>query len=201
MAIGVVGARPCNRRAATCWRPRAGFAVASEYARGLPGCGDRSAPRHALDRAPHVAIRTGDVAGGRVYPGQQRCTSGSPLKLSYGLNPLFPELAATTRYGYGMPEAGAIRGLLWGEYRALLLEPGAAHVGAGFLLDVRRDRGVAIMTMIGCAVGRAASRRPLIVVRRQRDRPSLPGAGLAFRPGSLRRTGIQRWPEPGLVLG
>ena len=127
--------------------------------------------------------------------------SGSPFKLSYGSNPLFPELAATTGYGFSMPEPGAIRATAVGRVsRAVFLEPGAAHVGAGFLLMFRKDRGVAIMTMIGCMLillqaaafytwfgGNAIGPRYLA--------PVLPLVGLAAAYG------IQRWPEPGLVLG
>ena len=127
--------------------------------------------------------------------------SGSPFKLSYGANPLFPELAATTNYGFNMPEAGAIRGLLWGEYRGLFFwSPVLLMSVPGFLYMFRKDRGVAIMAMIGCLLillqaaafytwfgGNAIGPRYLA--------PVLPLIGLAAAYG------IQRWPEPGLVLG
>jgi hypothetical protein len=121
--------------------------------------------------------------------------------LSYGSNPLFPELAATTSYGFSMPEARAIRGLLWGEYRGLFFwSPALLMSLPGFYYMFRKDRSVAIMTTIACLMillqaaafytwfgGNAIGPRYLA--------PVLPLVGLAAAYG------IQRWPEPGLVLG
>ena len=96
----------------------AGFAVASEYPAILPGAviglrlgtlDVRRMWRYGLATLPAAALVLVN----------NYAISGSPFKLSYGSNPLFPELAATTSYGFGMPEADAIRGLLWGEYRGL----------------------------------------------------------------------------------
>jgi hypothetical protein len=178
----------------------AGFAVASEYPAILPGAAIglylatldlRRMWRYGLATLPAAAlILVNNYA-----------ISGSPFKLSYGSNPLFPELAATTGYGFNMPEAGAIRGLLWGEYRGLFFwSPALLMSLPGFYYMFRKDRGIAIMAMIGCLLillqaaafytwfgGNAIGPRYLA--------PVLPFVGLAAAYG------IERWPEPGLVLG
>jgi hypothetical protein len=100
-----------------------------------------------------------------------------------------------------MPEAGAIRGLLWGEYRGLFFwSPVLLMSLPGFYYMFRKDRGIAIMALIGCLLillqaaafytwfgGNAIGPRYLA--------PVLPFVGLAAAYG------IERWPEPGLVLG
>jgi hypothetical protein len=178
----------------------AGFAVASEYPAILPGAAIglylatldvRRMWRYGLATLPAAAlILVNNYA-----------ISGSPFKLSYGSNPLFPELAATTGYGFSMPEAGAIRGLLWGEYRGLFFwSPVLLMSLPGFYYMFRKDRGIAIMALIGCLLillqaaafytwfgGNAIGPRYLA--------PVLPFVGLATAYG------IERWPEPGLVLG
>jgi hypothetical protein len=177
----------------------AGFAVASEYPAIFPGAviglylgtlDLRRMWRYGLATAPAAAL---------ILINNYAIT-GSPFKLSYGSNPLFPELAATTSYGFNMPDAGAIRGLLWGEYRGLLFwSPLLLIAIPGFYYMFRKERGVAIMTMIGCLLivlqaaafytwygGNAIGPRYLA--------PILPFAALAAAYG------IQRFPEPGLVL-
>ena len=177
----------------------AGFAVASEYPAIFPGAvlglrlgmlDVRRMWRYGLATMPAAALILAN----------NYAISGSPFELSYGSNPLFPELAATTSYGFGMPEVAAIRGLLWGEYRGLFFwSPVLLMAVPGFYYMFRKDRGVAIMTMIGCLLvllqaaafymwfgGNAIGPRYLA--------PVLPLVGLAAAYG------IQRWPEPGLVL-
>ena len=178
----------------------AGFAVASEYPAIFPSAAIglylgtldlRRMWRYGLAALPAAAlILVNNYA-----------ISGSPFRLSYGSNPLFPELAATSGYGFSMPDAGAIRGLLWGEYRGLFFwSPVLLMSVPGFYYMFRRERGVAIMAMIGCVLvllqaaafytwygGNAIGPRYLA--------PVLPLLGLAAAYG------IQRWPEPGLVLG
>lgn len=126
--------------------------------------------------------------------------TGSPFQLSYGSNPLFPELAAATSYGFNVPELSAIRGLLWGEYRGLFFwSPVLFMAVPGFYYMFRKDRGLAIMAMSACLMvllqsaafytwfgGNAVGPRYLS--------PILPLIGLAAAYA------IERWPEPGLVV-
>src|SRR5436190_15152975 len=97
----------------------AGFAVASEYPAILPGAAIglylgatdlKRMWRYGLATLPAAAlILLNNVA-----------IAGSPFTLGYGSNPLFPELAASTRFGFNLPDPFAMRGVLWGEYRGLL---------------------------------------------------------------------------------
>lgn len=201
MAMALWGALgPASPRRDVLAGLAAGFAVASEYPAILPGAviglylGTRDLRRmwrYGLATLPAAAlILINNYA-----------ISGSPFELSYGSNPLFPELAATTSYGFRMPEGWAVRALLWGEYRGLLFwSPALLMSVPGFYYMFRKERGVAIMTMIGCVLvllqaaafytwfgGNAIGPRYLA--------PVIPFFGLAAAYG------IQRWPEPGLVLG
>ena len=178
----------------------AGFAVASEYPAIFPGAviglylgmlDLRRMWRYGLATLPAAALILAN----------NYAISGSAFKLSYGLNPLFPELAATTSYGFSMPEAGTIRALLVGEYRGLFFwSPVMLMSVPGFYYMFRKDRRVAIMTMIACVLivlqaaafytwfgGNAIGPRYLA--------PVIPFLGFAVAYG------IQRWPEPGMVLG
>jgi len=201
MAIALWGALgPASPRRDLLAGLAAGFAVASEYPAIFPGAviglylgtvDLRRMWRYGLATLPATAlILLNNYA-----------ISGSPFKLSYGVNPLFPELAASTAFGFNLPEAGAMRALLWGEYRGLFFWcPVLLMSLPGFYYMFRKDRGVAIMSMIGCVLillqaaafymwfgGNAIGPRYLA--------PVLPLIGLASAYG------IERWPEPGLVLG
>jgi hypothetical protein len=176
----------------------AGFAVASEYPAIFPGAviGLYLATRD-LRRMWRYGLATLPAAALILI--NNYAISGSPFKLSYGANPLFPELT-TTSYGFAMPDANAIAGLLWGEYRGLLFwSPLLILSLPGLYYMFRKDRGVAIMTIAGCVLivlqaasffmwygGNAFGPRYLA--------PVLPFFGLAAAYG------IERWPEPGLVL-
>ena len=178
----------------------AGFAVASEYPAIFPGVVIGlylgTVDLHRMWRYGLATLPAATLILLNNY-----AISGSPFKLSYGVNPLFPELAASTAFGFDMPEAGAIRSLVWGEYRGLFFwSPVLLMSLPGFYYMFRKDRGVAIMSMIGCVLillqaaaffmwfgGNAVGPRYLA--------PALPLIGLASAYG------IERWPEPGLVLG
>ena len=178
----------------------AGFAVASEYPAIFPGAGIglylgmldlRRMWRYGLATLPAAALILAN----------NYAISGSAFQLSYGLNPLFPELAATTSYGFSMPEASTIRALLVGEYRGLFFwSPVMLMSVPGFYYMFRKDRRIAIMTIIACALimlqaaafytwfgGNAIGPRYLA--------PVIPFLGFAAAYG------IQRWPELGMVLG
>lgn len=200
MAIALWGALgPVSPRRDVWAGLAAGLAVASEYPAVLPvavlglylGTQDlRRMWRYGLATLPAATL---------ILINNYAIT-GSPFRLSYGSNPLFPELAATTSYGFSLPEAGAIRGLLVGGYRGLFFwSPSLLLALPGFYFMFRKDRGAAIAAMIGCVVvllqaaafytwfgGNAIGPRYLA--------PALPLLGLAAAYA------IQRWPEPGLVL-
>ena len=178
----------------------AGFAVASEYPAIFPGA-VIGIYLGALDLRRMWRYGLATLPAAALILVNNYAISGSPLKLSYGSNPLFPELAATTSYGFSVPELGAIRGLLWGEYRGLFFwSPVMLMSVPGVYYMFRKDRGIAIVTVIGCLLvllqaaafytwfgGSAIGPRYLA--------PVLPLLGLAAAYG------IERWPEPGLVLG
>jgi hypothetical protein len=201
MAMALWGALgPASPRRDVLAGLAAGFAVASEYPAIFPGAalGLYLATRD-LRRMWRYGLATLPAAALILI--NNYAITGSPLQLSYGSNPLFPELAATTSYGFGMPDVSAIRGLLWGEYRGLLFwSPVLLLSLPGFYYMLRRERGVAIMAAIGFMLvllqsaafytwfgGNAIGPRYLA--------PVLPLVGLAAAYGT------ERWPEPALVLG
>jgi hypothetical protein len=126
--------------------------------------------------------------------------SGSPFKLSYGVNPNFPALTASTGFGFSLPDPRAIFAVMWGEYRGLWFwNPVLLMAILGFVEMFRKDRAIAIMTLAGCVLvllqvgaffmwfgGNAFGPRYLA--------PALPLFGLATAYG------IKRWPELGLIL-
>jgi hypothetical protein len=126
--------------------------------------------------------------------------SGSPFKLSYGSNPLFPELTATTNFGFNMPDIRAMWAVLWGEYRGLFFWcPVLLMSVPGFVVMFRKQRAQAVMAAGACALillqvasfyswfgGNAFGPRYLA--------PAIPFLGLAAA------FGIHRFPEMGLIL-
>lgn len=177
----------------------AGFAVASEYPAVLAGAAIglylasqdlRRMWRFGLATLPALAlILLNNVA-----------ISGSPFKLSYGSNPLFPELNASTNLGFSFPDPSAMRAVMWGEYRGLLFWcPMLLMAIPGFVEMYRKERALAIMTASGCLLvvlqvaafyswfgGNAVGPRYLA--------PALPLFGLAAAYG------VRRFPEMGLIL-
>jgi hypothetical protein len=177
----------------------AGFAVASEYPAILPGAvlgiyllfkDWRRMLRYGIATLPAAAlILLNNYA-----------ISGSPFKLSYGSNPLFPELNATTSFGFSLPARAAALALFLGEYRGLFFwSPVTLMAIPGFFAMFRRDRALAIMTASGCVLvllqvaafyswfgGNAIGPRYLA--------PALPLLGLAVAYG------IDRFPEMGMLL-
>lgn len=177
----------------------AGFAVASEYPAILPGAvlglylGSKD-----LKRMIRYGLATLPAAALILL--NNYAISGSPFKLSYGSNPLFPELTASTSFGFSLPARAAIYALLWGEYRGLLFWNPVMLMGIPGLIDMfRKDRALAVVTVSGCALivlqvaafyswfgGNAIGPRYLA--------PALPLFGLAAAYG------IKRFPEMGLLL-
>lgn len=177
----------------------AGFAVASEYPAILPGA---VIGLYLLSRDWRRMLRYGvaTLPAAALILLNNYAISGSPLKLSYGANPLFPEIAASTAFGFSLPARAAIYSLLLGEYRGLMFwSPVMLMAVPGIIQMFRKDRALAIMTVSGCLLimlqvaafyswfgGNAVGPRYLS--------PALPLFGLAAAYG------INRFPEMGMLL-
>lgn len=177
----------------------AGVAVASEYPAVFP-CA--AIGLYLGSRDPRRMWRFGlaTLPAAALILVNNYAISGSPLKLGYGANPLFPELAAATSYGFSTPDAGAMRAVLWGEYRGLLFwSPVLGMAVIGFVDMFRKDRAIAMLSAASIIMillqvsafstwfgGNAIGPRYLA--------PALPFIGLAAAYG------IKRWPELGLLL-
>jgi len=177
----------------------AGCAVASEYPAILPGAAlGLYLATNDLGRLWRYGLATLPAAA--LILVNNYAISGSPFRVSYGTNPLFPELNATTNYGFSLPQLGAIRAVVWGEYRGLLFwSPVMGMAVVGFVEMFRKDRAIAIMCASAIVLvllqvgafytwfgGNAVGPRYLA--------PALPFIGLAAAYG------IMRLPELGLIL-
>jgi hypothetical protein len=200
MAIALWGAagRPSPRRDAIAGLA-AGFAVACEYPAVFPGAamGLYLASKD-LRRMWRFGFAT--LPAALLILVNNYAISGAPFQLSYGSNPLFPELTATNTYGFNLPQPEAMLGVFWGEYRGLLFwSPVMLLAVPGIVEMFRKDRARAIMTAAGCVLivlqvgafytwfgGNAIGPRYLA--------PALPLIGLAAAYG------INRFQEMGLVL-
>ena len=75
-------------------------------------------------------------------------STGSPFKLAYGQNALFPTITSTNFFGFTLPSGRAIRGLLWGEYRGLLFwSPVFLMAIPGLILLWRANRHHALIVI------------------------------------------------------
>jgi hypothetical protein len=177
----------------------AGLAVASEYPAIIPGA-VLGLYLGALDWRRMLRFSVAALPAAALILVNNYVISGSPFKLSYGSNPLFPELTATNTYGFNTPEPGAIRAVLWGEYRGLWFwNPVLPMCVPGFVMLFKTQRKLAIMLLAGVLLvllqvasfyswfgGNAIGPRYLA--------PALPLIALAAA------FGIRRFPEMGLLL-
>jgi hypothetical protein len=177
----------------------AGLAVASEYPAILPGIAI-GLYLASLDLKRMLRYGLATLPAAALILLNNYAISGSPLKFSYGSNPLFPEINAVNAYGFNLPDLAALRAVLWGEYRGLLFwSPVMAMAIPGFYFLFRRDRRVAIMTAAACVMillqvsafytwfgGNAIGPRYLA--------PALPFFALAAA------CGIKQFPEMGMIL-
>ena len=177
----------------------AGFAVASEYPAIFAGAAI-GLYLASLDLKRMLRFGFATLPAAALILVNNYAISGSPFKLSYGSNPLFPELTASTSYGFNAPDPGAMWSVLWGEYRGLLpWSPVMLMAIVGLVQMFRKDRAIAIMTISGCVLvllqvgafyswfgGNAFGPRYLA--------PALPLFGLAAAYG------IHRFPEMGLIV-
>jgi hypothetical protein len=177
----------------------AGFAVASEYPALLAGAA-LGLYLGATDLRRMFRFGLATLPAAALILVNNYAISGSPFQLSYGANPLFPELTAVNSYGFNMPQLGAMRAVLWGEYRGLFFwSPVTLMAIPGWYFMFRKDRAVAIMTAAACLLillqvgafytwfgGNAFGPRYLA--------PALPLIALAAAYA------INRFPEMGIVL-
>ena len=200
MAIALWGAvgEPSPRRDVIAGLA-AGCAVASEYPAILPGAviGVYLASR---DWRRMLRFGLATLPAAALILLNNLAISGSPFKLGYGSNPLFPEITAVNTYGFNTPTPSAIRAVLFGEYRGLLFWcPVMLMAILGFIELFRKERALAVLTSAACLVilfqvsafytwfgGNAVGPRYLA--------PALPFFGLAAAYG------IRRLPELGLLL-
>lgn len=177
----------------------AGLAVACEYPAILPGAA-LGLYLASVDLKRMLRFGLATLPAAALILLNNYAISGSPFKLSYGSNPLFPEIAAVNSYGFHLPDLAAIRAVLWGEYRGLIFwSPVMAMAIPGCYCLFRSDRRIAIMTTAACVMillqvsafytwfgGNAVGPRYLA--------PALPFFGLAAA------CGIKRFPAMGAIL-
>ncbi len=177
----------------------AGLAVASEYPAILPGAA-LAFYVGSFDRGRFWRYGVATLPGAALILINNYAISGSPFQLSYGSNPLFPELTGTNAYGFSLPELGAFRASLWGEYRGLFFwSPVLLMAVPGLIILLRRNRRLALLLLAAFVLvllqvasfytwfgGNAIGPRYLT--------PAVPFLGLAAAYG------IRRFPEMGLIL-
>lgn len=177
----------------------AGFAVASEYPAIIPGV-VLGLYLGSVDWRRMLRYGVAALPAAALILLNNYAISGSPFKLSYGSNPLFPEMTAANTYGFNTAEFNAVRAVLAGEYRGLFFwNPVLLMCVPGFIVLFREQRRVAIALFMGIALvllqvssfytwfgGNAIGPRYLA--------PAIPLFGLAAAYG------IRRFPEMGLIL-
>jgi MFS family permease len=177
----------------------AGFAVASEYPAVFPGA-VLALYLASLDLGRFWRFGLATLPAAALILLNNYAISGSPFKLSYGSNPLFPELTAVNTYGFNTPNLSAMRAVLWGEYRGLLFWcPVLLMAIPGIVAAFRANLRLALLMVAAITVvllqvaafytwfgGNAIGPRYLA--------PALPFFGLAAAYG------IKRFPEMGLIL-
>jgi hypothetical protein len=177
----------------------AGFAVASEYP-AVFSCGVIGLYLGYLDRGRMWRFGLATLPALAMILANNYAISGSALELSYGSNPVFPEMTTGNLMGFQVPRPERMWALLFGEYRGLFFwSPILLMAAPGMLALYRGDRPVAILvtasfvlTLLQVAAfynwfgGNSFGPRYLS--------PALPFVGVAAAYG------IKRFPEMGLVL-
>jgi hypothetical protein len=177
----------------------AGFAVASEYPGVIPCAvlglylGYTSLPRM-------WRYGLGTIPAALLILANNYATTGSPLSVSYGANANFPEISTGNAMGFNQPNLEVMLALFVGEYRGLFFWcPVLILSIAGLVELLRNEPAIAVMVTVVTVMilvqvasffmafgGNAFGPRYLA--------PALPFIGLAAAYG------INRWPEPALVL-
>jgi hypothetical protein len=177
----------------------AGFAIASEYPAVFP-CAVLAL--YLLIKDFRRAFRFGAamVPGLALILQVNVLTTGSPFRLAYGANALFPQISASNFFGFTLPSGRAVSSLLWGEYRGLLFwNPVLLMAIPGLVVLVRWNWAHALIIVAASALtlmqaasfsgwngGNAIGPRYLT--------PAIPMLGVAAVYG------IRRFPKTGLAL-
>lgn len=177
----------------------AGLAVASEYPAAIP-VAVLGVYLGAKDWRRMIRYGVATLPGATLILLNNAAISGSPFKLGYGSNPLFPELTATNTFGFSVPDVLALRELLVGEYRGLLpWSPVLVMAVPGLGVLFRKERALSVAVVAGILLvllqvasfytwfgGNAVGPRYLA--------PAIPFVALAAAYG------IRRFPEMGMIL-
>jgi hypothetical protein len=200
LSIGLWSAlgRPSPRRDSVAGLA-VGLAVASEYPAILPGA-VLGLYLASLDLKRMWRFGLATLPAAALILANNYAISGSPFRLSYGANPLFPELTAANAFGFSLPNLDAVWGVLWGEYRGLFFwSPVLLMCVPGLFQLFRKERALAILItsafiLILLQVGAFYTWFGGNAVGPRYLAPALPFLGLAAAYG------IDRFPEMGLVL-
>ena len=177
----------------------AGFAVVSEYPGVFP-CAviGLYMGYTALPRMIRFGVAT--IPPALLILANNYLTTGSPLSISYGANPNFPEINTGNSMGFNAPNIDTMIWLFWGEYRGLFFWcPVLILSLAGLIELVKRERAILMMVvattmMVLLQVSAFYSAFGGNSVAPRYLTPALPFIGLAAAYG------VKRWPEPALVL-
>jgi hypothetical protein len=177
----------------------AGLAVASEYP-AVFSCGVIGLYLGYLDRGRMWRFGLATLPALALILANNYAISGSPFQLSYGSNPVFPEMTTGNLMGFQLPRLERLSALLFSEYRGLFFwspvlllalpgmrelyrrdRPGAILIAAAFFLTLLQ-----VAAFYNWSGGNSFGPRYLA--------PALPFVGVAAAYG------IKRFPEMGLVL-
>ena len=177
----------------------AGFAVASEYPGVFP-CAVIGLYVGYLGLPRMLRYGVATIPAALLILVNNYMTTGSPLSVSYGSNPNFPEINTGNAMGFNAPNIDTMMWLFWSEYRGLFFWcPVLILSLAGMIELLKRERAIAVMViattiMILLQVSAFYSAFGGNSVGPRYLAPALPFIGLAAAYGA------KRWPEPALVL-
>jgi hypothetical protein len=127
----------------------AGLAVASEYP-ALLSCAAIGLYVLWVDRGRALRFVIGTLPAAALILVNNYAMTGSPLQISYGSNPQFPEMNNANLMGFRMPDLALTPALLWTEYRGLFFwSPVLLMALPGVATLVRRDRAAAAVAIGG----------------------------------------------------
>lgn len=177
----------------------AGLAVASEYPAIFPcaALGLYLAYAHPA-RAFRFGLALAPAA--LLIFANNYAISGSPFQVSYGSNPAFPRITAGNAFGFTLPDAGAARQLLWGEYRSLAVWCPVLLMAVPGVVVLARTQPplaaaiVAVFALMMVQVSSFYSWFGGYAVGPRYLAPAIPFLGIAAAYG------IKRFPVPGIAL-
>jgi hypothetical protein len=148
IALWATLGRPTSRRDYIAGAA-AGLAVASEYP-AILSCAVIGLYFLCLDRRRTVRFMIGTLPAAALILLNNYLMTGSPLQISYGSNPQFPEMNNANLMGYRLPSLALAPSLLWTEYRGLFFwSPALLMALPGVAVLIRRDRAAAALSIGG----------------------------------------------------